>query len=147
MSLFLSADKAEKLLAEAAALGSQLIVFPEAFIGGYPRGLNFADRTAKGKESFRKYHAAAIDVPGEIFSPLFGFFDRFFVRRNDRTGSWVTMLLLSEHLLGLKVLVCLAALHPFLTRIYIHGLGTRPLSAPPNAKDSTLESHSLTMAP
>ncbi|KAL3718358.1 hypothetical protein ACJRO7_003487 [Eucalyptus globulus] len=57
-------DKAEKLLAEAAALGSQLIVFPEAFIGGYPRGLNFTDRTAKGKESFRKYHASAIDVPG-----------------------------------------------------------------------------------
>ncbi|XP_030522247.1 bifunctional nitrilase/nitrile hydratase NIT4B-like [Rhodamnia argentea] len=57
-------DKAERLLAEAAGLGSQLIVFPEAFIGGYPRGLNFVDRSPKGKESFRKYHASAIDVPG-----------------------------------------------------------------------------------
>ncbi|KAF8403344.1 hypothetical protein HHK36_011446 [Tetracentron sinense] len=61
-------DKAERLLADAAAYGSQLVVFPEAFIGGYPRGSNFGvtigDRTTKGKEDFRKYHAAAIDVPG-----------------------------------------------------------------------------------
>lgn len=57
------------MLAEAASYGSQLVVFPEAFVGGYPRGSNFGvtigSRTAKGKEEFRKYHAAAIDVPGE----------------------------------------------------------------------------------
>ncbi|XP_057806712.1 bifunctional nitrilase/nitrile hydratase NIT4A [Salvia miltiorrhiza] len=61
-------DKAERLLAEAASYGSQLVVFPEAFIGGYPRGSTFGvsigNRTAKGKEEFRRYHAAAIDVPG-----------------------------------------------------------------------------------
>ncbi|WCJ41879.1 nitrilase 4 [Euphorbia peplus] len=61
-------DKAERLLIEAAGYGSQLVVFPEAFIGGYPRGSNFGaaigSRTAKGREEFRKYHASAIDVPG-----------------------------------------------------------------------------------
>ncbi|KAJ8750338.1 hypothetical protein K2173_014253 [Erythroxylum novogranatense] len=61
-------DKAERLLAEAAGYGSQLVVFPEAFIGGYPRGSSFGasigNRTAKGREEFRKYHTAAIDVPG-----------------------------------------------------------------------------------
>lgn len=61
-------DKAERLLAEAASYGSQLVVFPEAFVGGYPRGSNFGvsigNRTLKGKEDFRKYHAAAINVPG-----------------------------------------------------------------------------------
>ncbi|KAH0712912.1 hypothetical protein KY289_008871 [Solanum tuberosum] len=61
-------DKAERLLAEAASYGAQLVVFPEAFIGGYPRGLTFGvsigNRTDKGKEEFRKYHASAIDVPG-----------------------------------------------------------------------------------
>ncbi|KAK9059063.1 hypothetical protein SSX86_021682 [Deinandra increscens subsp. villosa] len=61
-------DKAERLLAEAASFGSQLVVFPEAFIGGYPRGSNFGvtigNRTLKGKEDFRKYHAAAVNVPG-----------------------------------------------------------------------------------
>lgn len=61
-------DKAERLLAEAASYGAQLVVFPEAFIGGYPRGSTFGvsigNRTDKGKEEFRKYHASAIDVPG-----------------------------------------------------------------------------------
>ncbi|KAG0475809.1 hypothetical protein HPP92_012650 [Vanilla planifolia] len=61
-------DKAERLIAEAASYGSQLIVFPEAFIGGYPRGSTFGvtigNRTTRGNEEFRKYHAAAIDVPG-----------------------------------------------------------------------------------
>ncbi|XP_038973894.1 bifunctional nitrilase/nitrile hydratase NIT4B-like [Phoenix dactylifera] len=61
-------DKAERLIAEAAAYGSQLVVFPEAFIGGYPRGSTFGvtigSRSVKGREEFRKYHAAAIDVPG-----------------------------------------------------------------------------------
>ncbi|KAF5181094.1 Bifunctional nitrilase/nitrile hydratase NIT4A [Thalictrum thalictroides] len=61
-------DKAERLIAESASYGAQLIVFPEAFIGGYPRGSHFGltigSRTLKGKEDFRKYHASAIDVPG-----------------------------------------------------------------------------------
>ena len=67
-------DKAERFLAEAAGFGSQLVVFPEAFIGGYPRGSNFGasigNRTAKGREDFRKYHAAAIDVPGKISASM-----------------------------------------------------------------------------
>ena len=62
-------DKADRLLAEAAGYGSQLVVFPEAFIGGYPRGSSFGsyvgNRTLKGREEFRKYHATAIDVPGK----------------------------------------------------------------------------------
>lgn len=61
-------DKAERLIAEAATQGSQLVVFPEAFLGGYPRGNTFGvvigSRTPKGKEDFRKYHASAINVPG-----------------------------------------------------------------------------------
>jgi len=60
------------LLAEAASHGAQLVVFPEAFIGGYPRGSDFGygvtieTKTAKGEEDFRRYHASAIDVPGKI---------------------------------------------------------------------------------
>ena len=42
-------------------------MFPEAFIGGYPRGSSFGAaigrRTAKGREDFRKYHASAIAIP------------------------------------------------------------------------------------
>jgi len=62
-------EKAERLIAEAASYGSQLVVFPEAFIGGYPRGSTFGvtigSRSAKGKEDFRKYHTSAIDIPGQ----------------------------------------------------------------------------------
>lgn len=66
LSIF--ADKAEMLLFHAARHGAQLVVFPEAFIGGYPRGSTFGisigNQTNKGKEDFRKYNASAIDVPG-----------------------------------------------------------------------------------
>ncbi|ERM98948.1 bifunctional nitrilase/nitrile hydratase NIT4B isoform X1 [Amborella trichopoda] len=69
-------DKAERLIADAATYGAQLVVFPEAFIGGYPRGSNFggaiACRTAKGNEEFRKYHASAVGVPGPEVERLAG---------------------------------------------------------------------------
>jgi beta-cyano-L-alanine hydratase/nitrilase len=64
------------LLAEAASHGSQLVVFPEAFIGGYQWGSGFGvsigNRTAKGREDFRKYHSAAIDVPGTSLTRRIG---------------------------------------------------------------------------
>ena len=61
-------DKAIGLVAEAAAGGAQLVVFPEAFIGGYPKGLGFGlvigARDAAGREEFRLYLDSAIEVPG-----------------------------------------------------------------------------------
>lgn len=53
---------------QAAAEGVRLVLFPEAYIGGYPRGATFGapvgQRTAEGREAFRQYWAGAIDVPG-----------------------------------------------------------------------------------
>src|ERR1700758_5703891 len=61
-------DKAVRLIEEAAAMGARVIVFPEAFIGGYPKGLNFGlvvgARDPAGREEFRLYLDAAIVVPG-----------------------------------------------------------------------------------
>ena len=61
-------DKAVRLIADAAAGGANVIVFPEAFITGYPKGLNFGlvvgARDAAGREEFRLYLDAAIEVPG-----------------------------------------------------------------------------------
>jgi nitrilase len=61
-------DKAIQLIGEAAALGARVIVFPEAFIAGYPKGLGFGlvvgARDAMGREEFRLYLEAAIEVPG-----------------------------------------------------------------------------------
>ena len=58
--------KAERLIADAA--GARLIVFPEAFLGGYPKGHDFGarvgSRTPEGRKLFRRYYEAAIDVPG-----------------------------------------------------------------------------------
>jgi len=61
-------EKAVRLIGEAANMGAKMIVFPEAFIGGYPKGLNFGHvvgaRDAAGREEFRLYLEAAIPVPG-----------------------------------------------------------------------------------
>src|SRR6516162_10298296 len=59
-------SRAERLLAEAA--GARLVVFPEAFLGGYPKGEDFGarvgSRTSEGRKLFRRYFESAIDVPG-----------------------------------------------------------------------------------
>jgi nitrilase len=61
-------ERMRKLAAEAAGQGAQIVVFPEAFVGGYPKGLDFGVqlglRMPDGREMFRRYHQAAIPVPG-----------------------------------------------------------------------------------
>jgi nitrilase len=61
-------ERVAELAARAAAEGARLAVFPEAFVGGYPKGLDFGARvgrrTPEGREWFRRYHAGAIDIPG-----------------------------------------------------------------------------------
>ncbi len=60
--------KAVKLIHECAQKGAQIAVFPEAFIGGYPKGANFdiciGIRTPEGRDEFTAYWNCAIDVPG-----------------------------------------------------------------------------------
>jgi nitrilase len=61
-------EKACRLTAEAAAQGAQLILFPEAFIPAYPRGLSFGtvvgSRNPQGRQTWQRYWANAVDVPG-----------------------------------------------------------------------------------
>lgn len=53
---------------QAAAQGAELVVFPEAFVGGYPWGLRFGTaiggRAPAGKALFHRYWDAAIRLPG-----------------------------------------------------------------------------------
>jgi nitrilase len=53
---------------DASRAGARLIVFPEAYIGGYPKGLDFGarvgSRTAAGRNDFLRYQQSAIEVPG-----------------------------------------------------------------------------------
>jgi nitrilase len=52
----------------AAASQASLMVFPEAYIGGYPKGLDFGarmgTRSEEGRDDYLRYWKGAIDVPG-----------------------------------------------------------------------------------
>ncbi|MBL7250182.1 nitrilase-related carbon-nitrogen hydrolase [Alloalcanivorax marinus] len=60
-------DKVEKNAVLAAQQGAQLVVFPEAFVSAYPKGLDFGStiggRTPGGREDYRRYYDSAIEVP------------------------------------------------------------------------------------
>lgn len=61
-------DKASALVGQAASGGAQLVVFPEAFVGCYPKGADFGAlvgfRSPEGRRWFRRYAESAIEVPG-----------------------------------------------------------------------------------
>jgi nitrilase len=62
------------LMADAAAQGAQLLVFPEAFIGGYPKGADFhiylGGRTPQGRAEFKAYFDAAVAIDGPEIAQL-----------------------------------------------------------------------------
>jgi nitrilase len=66
--------KAQRLITEAAAQGADLILFPEAFIPAYPRGLTFGTvvghRNPIGRKTWQVYWANAVDVPGPVTDAL-----------------------------------------------------------------------------
>ncbi|GAB4182316.1 MAG: carbon-nitrogen hydrolase family protein [Wenzhouxiangellaceae bacterium] len=59
---------------QAAAAGASLAVFPEAFVGGYPKGLDFGARVGmrelRGRQDFARYYEGAIAVPGPELQQL-----------------------------------------------------------------------------
>ena len=63
-----SVCKTVALARQAAAAGARLVLFPEAFISGYPRGLSFGaivgSRTPEGRKLYRRYVESAITIPG-----------------------------------------------------------------------------------
>lgn len=56
--------------------GAQLVVMPEALLGGYPKGEGFGTqlgyRLPEGREAFARYFANAIEVPGVETQALAG---------------------------------------------------------------------------
>lgn len=69
-----SVKKAVDLIAECAREGATTAVFPEAFVGGYPKGLRWGaamgSRTPEGRAEFATYSAAAIDLRGPQLAEL-----------------------------------------------------------------------------
>ncbi|MHA3683542.1 carbon-nitrogen hydrolase family protein [Leucobacter sp. HY1908] len=66
--------KAVELIHEVAANGAELVVFPEAFVGGYPKGDGFGtvmgSRSDAGRDAFRDYVEQAIALDGPEIEAL-----------------------------------------------------------------------------
>ncbi len=58
----------QRLVAQAAEQKARIAVFPEAYIGGYPKGVNFGAqvgmRSTQGRREFQNYFNSAITIPG-----------------------------------------------------------------------------------
>jgi nitrilase len=67
-------DKVHALATEAAAQGARLVLFPEAFVSAYPRGLDFGavvgSRTEDGRRDYQRYWESSVDVPGPAVDTL-----------------------------------------------------------------------------
>lgn len=64
-----SIRKVNDLTNKAAKEGSKIVLFPEAFIPAYPRGLSFGtkvgSRSEDGKKDFARYWENSIAIPGQ----------------------------------------------------------------------------------
>lgn len=67
-------DKVEQLTIKHAQEGCQLILFPESFIPGYPRGFDFGakigSRTTAGRQLYADYYQNSVDIDGKEVSRL-----------------------------------------------------------------------------
>lgn len=63
-----TAEKIARTIREGHDKGARLIVFPEALLGGYPKGASFGApvgvRKPESRPAFAAYHAAAVDIDG-----------------------------------------------------------------------------------
>ncbi len=69
-----SFQKLELLTEQYAKENCQLIVFPESFIPGYPRGFSFGakvgSRTTEGRAQYQKYYDNSVELYGEDLDRL-----------------------------------------------------------------------------
>ncbi|HQV68241.1 MAG: carbon-nitrogen hydrolase family protein [Anaerolineae bacterium] len=69
-----SVQKACRLTQEAADQGAKLVLFPEAFIPAYPRGLSFGavvgSRSPEGRRTWQRYWANAVSIPSPATEAL-----------------------------------------------------------------------------
>lgn len=67
-------DKMENIISKHAEHGCKLIVFPESFIPGYPRGFTFGavvgNRSEEGRELYTHYYKNSIDLEGSEMERL-----------------------------------------------------------------------------
>lgn len=70
----IASDKSVDLIAQCAREGAELAVFPEAFIGGYPKGMTFGstigNRSESGRVDFQRYAESAVSLDGDEVGQL-----------------------------------------------------------------------------
>ena len=73
-NLHLTIEKVGSLTKEAAKNKAKLIVFPEAFISAYPKGLDFGarigSRTDKGRDEFLQYYNSSLAFDSKEYFKL-----------------------------------------------------------------------------
>lgn len=69
-----SLEKVRQWTESAAAQGAKLVLFPEAFLSAYPRGLSFGtiigSRSTQGREDWLLYFRESVKVPGPATETL-----------------------------------------------------------------------------
>ncbi|MDV2686800.1 carbon-nitrogen hydrolase family protein [Alkalihalophilus lindianensis] len=69
-----STEKAVSIIKEAGEKGANIVVFPEAFIPAYPRGMSFGtsigSRAPEGRKDWLKYLENSVPVPSETTQVL-----------------------------------------------------------------------------
>ncbi len=67
-------EKVQHFLQQAADVSCQLVLFPESFLPGYPRGLDFATkigfRKPEGRDLYLKYWENSLEIPSVPLSQL-----------------------------------------------------------------------------
>lgn len=101
--------KVYDLTIQSASKGCELIVFPESFVPGYPRGFDFGatigNRTREGKKMYAKYRQNSVSVDDQEIKDLEELCAQHNIymvlgitERNDVNGSlYCSMIYLSPH--------------------------------------------------
>lgn len=105
-------ERVEHWLKQAKSAGCQLVLFPESFIPGYPRGFTFGStigrRTDKGRDLYHKYWENSVSVPGQACERLASLAKDYDVylaigvtERDDKNGTLYCSLLYFSPEVGL----------------------------------------------
>ena len=67
-------EKVDGLLGQAKSKGAEFVLFPEAFISAYPRGITFGtvvgSRSKMGRAMWQRYHDSSLDLNAQAFLDL-----------------------------------------------------------------------------
>ncbi len=99
-------SKVDKLTKTASEKGSKVVLFPEAFISAYPKGLDFGarigQRSNKGREDFKRYYNSSLEFNSKEFLKLTTIAKKYKVLlvigviEKDKGTLYCTVLFISE---------------------------------------------------